>query len=79
MNRFWVIGCVLLTATVVKFVHQDGIAIKCLWCGDVLDTLSFPQSVAAAKSWNARFSRDAGTGQYEDLHYVAKISRAILT
>ena len=53
-------------ASVVETLHQFRVASKTFWCGNVLNMVVFPQTVAIAEGAHAGFGGNSGTGQYHD-------------
>jgi hypothetical protein len=57
----------LAAAQVVEFMHQNWIALKRLWRGDIFYPVATPEAIGPAKGLQARLGGNACPGKDDDI------------
>jgi hypothetical protein len=70
MREIWIDLMQLGAPLVIESMHKGGVMRQRFWRADVLDMVTFPQTIRAAKGGKAAFSRDTSASQDHDIGYV---------
>ena len=70
MRGIWIDLVQLGAPLVIESMHKGGITRQRFWRTDVLDMVTFPQTIRTAKGSKAAFGRDTSASQDHDIGYV---------